>query len=177
MNQLRKSERLKNYKLKKLLFNKGCSFKNYPFKIFWYVILKEEYVYKKSSIVLASVPLDKSKAGFKQLQYDIAGNALPESAVFLFPAKAVFSASKRTINKATDRNQVKRMTKEAYRKNKKIFCSFLRKKALYCLVAFDYIGVQNPKQEDVENHLIASLQKLIKEIDLKIKEKSISKQK
>ncbi len=170
MNQLRKSERLKNYKLKKLLFNKGCSFKNYPFKIFWYVISKEKYVYKKSPIVLASVPLDRSKGGFKQLQYDIAGNTLPVSAAFLFPAKAVFSASKRTINKATDRNQVKRITKEAYRKNKKFFYSFLRQKALYCLVAFDYIGMQNPKQEDIENHLIVSLQKLIKEIDLKIKE-------
>lgn len=73
---LKKDDRLKSRKAIELLFAKGKSFSNYPFRILW---LNTE-----------------NETGLK----------------------AGFSASSKNFKKATDRNKIKRLMKEAYRLQK-----------------------------------------------------------
>ncbi len=136
--------------------------------VYWYVFSKNDFLYKNSPSTFAAAPLENNKPGFKKIHYDISGNVLPQSAVFIFPAKAIFTVSKKNVKNASDRNHIKRLVKEAYRKNKSSFYSFLKEKGLLCLVAFNYIGTQPPKQENIEKHLVVSLQNIIKEIKKKI---------
>lgn len=175
MNQLRKSERLNNFRLKQLVFNEGRSFKAFPFRIFWNCISQNTFVYKKSPAIIASAPINNIQSGYKKKHYDIAGGILPQNAVFLFPAKVIFSVSKKIINKASDRNYIKRLIRESYRKNKLFFYSFLKEKSIQCFLAIDYIGAPNPNQKEVEKHLVVSLQKLIKEIEKKTKRNNNTK--
>ncbi len=172
INQFRKSERLNNYKLKKDLFKNGNYFKKYPLKICWLVIEKEKFVYKTSPVLKASIPRCKKNRELKKTYYDITGNTLPQSAVFIFPAKVIFSLSGKTFKKATERNYIKRLIKEAYRKNKTFFYSFLKEKGLYCLIAFNYIGTHKPVQSEIEEALFLSLQFLIKKIESKTRDKN-----
>ncbi len=171
INRFSKSERLYNYKLKKLLFRSGKSFKVYPFRIHWHIISKENFLYKRSPEIKASIPWDERSYAYKKTQYDLAGNALPRSAVFFYPAKIIFSVPGKRIKKATDRNYIKRLVKEAYRKNKTFFYSFLRKKRLNVLATFSYIGSEKPDANQIEQKLLLSLQYLIEEIVSETKSK------
>ena len=165
MCQFHKSERLNNYKLKQLLFKKGSSFTEYPFKVFWYVIDNEDNIYSSITHIRTSIPWDKHKKHQGKKHYDILGNPVPQSAVFKFPAKTICTVSSKSIKKASYRNRIKRLIKEAYRKNKKFFYSFLKKKNVNCLTAFVYIGKHCPTQEEVEKKLIVSLQFIIDKIE------------
>lgn len=165
MCQFHKSERLNNYKLKQILFKKGCTFTVYPFKVFWYIIDDEKNIYDKPNYIKASIPWNKNKKIQCKKHYDVSGNLLPQSAVFNFPAKTICAVSSKSIKKASKRNRIKRLIKEAYRKNKKFFYSFLEKKNVICLIAFVYIGKHCPTQEELERKLIVSLQSIIDKIE------------
>ncbi len=163
MYQFRKSERLYNYKLKSILFRKGYHFKCFPFKVFWYSLSGESYKHKNTPAVWSSGHINKIEAGGINY-YDICGKKLPQSAVFYYPAKTIFSVSAKIIKKASARNYIRRLMKESYRKNKSSLYSFLEKEKLNCLIAFSYIGKQKPDQKEIEKKLVVSLQYLIKEI-------------
>ncbi len=69
---------------------------------------------------------------------------VPGSARFRYPAKFLVSVSRRTKASAVTRNRVKRVVKEAYRKNKSSFYSFLDKKQACCLLGMIYVGKEMP---------------------------------
>lgn len=83
-----------------------------------------------------------------------------------YPAKVLFSVSKRNFRKAVKRNQIKRLCREAYRKNKHILFDYLDNKAIGCNFSLVYVGRKQEAYSVVEKKIIASLNRLISEIEL-----------
>lgn len=93
------------------------------------------------------------------------GYAPPErmtiSKRFDYPAKCLIGASKRQLKKAVHRNRAKRLTKEAYRKNKSTLYAFLHTKDCVVLLALIYSAGKLLPYDVVENSLQDVLQRLI----------------
>lgn len=79
-----------------------------------------------------------------------------------FPAQVGFSVPKRFYKQATDRNRVKRLMREAYRKNKWPLYEHLLAKQLKVSLLFVFKGKTIPDQNTVNQAVITCLQKLIK---------------
>ena len=120
---LKKTDRLKSRKAIDIMFTKGKSFSNFPFRILWMNVDNE----------------DGLKAGF--------------------------SASTKNFKKATDRNKIKRLMREAYRlqKNDLDVQLSLNKKALN--VFFIYTGKEVPAYDLVFERMGNVLKRIIKLTD------------
>ncbi len=120
---LKKDDRLKSRKAIELLFAKGKSFSNYPFRILW---LNTE-----------------NETGLK----------------------AGFSASSKNFKKATDRNKIKRLMKEAYRlqKNDLQFQLSAGNKGMHLF--FIYTGKDVPAYELIFEKIGIVLKRIIKLVD------------
>jgi ribonuclease P protein component len=80
-----------------------------------------------------------------------------------YPAKAMVAVSCRNFKKAVDRNHIKRMMREAYRKNKEILYDALKdspKKMVFSLI---FIGKIKIPYKEIESKIILILQRLVKE--------------
>ncbi len=143
MYTFKKDERLGNYRLQSLLFNQGKAFFQYPFRIQYLFLTKEELH-----------------------QYFLCQQSDAASAVFQFPAKCLVSVSKRQIKKAVHRNKAKRLCREAYRKNKNTFYTFLKKKNYLAVLAFIYTADRILSYDDVEE----AVQKAINKLGEKLRE-------
>jgi ribonuclease P protein component len=91
----------------------------------------------------------------------------PEDACgsFPFPVKIMFPVPARNIRKATGRNRVRRLVKEAYRKNKSGFYTFLNNRHEVCLLALVYSIRQALPYGEIESKIRLSLQRLEKAIE------------
>ena len=120
---LKKTDRLKSRKAIDIMFTKGKSFSNYPFRILWMNVENE----------------DGLKAGF--------------------------SASTKNFKKATDRNKIKRLMREAYRlqKNDLAVQLSLNKKAIN--VFFIYTGKEVPTYNLIFEKMGNVLKRIIKLTD------------
>jgi ribonuclease P protein component len=120
---LKKEDRLKSRKAIDLLFSKGKSFSNFPFRICW------------------------------QLVDDEIG------------LKSGFTASSKNFKKATDRNRIKRLIREAYRlqKNNLQDTLILKNKGIHLF--FIYTGKEVPAYEVVFEKTGNVLKRIIKLID------------
>jgi len=78
------------------------------------------------------------------------------------PAQIVISVPKRSFKKAVDRNKLKRRTREAYRKNKKILYDHLSNKKV--LLMFIYTAKTILAYKEIEEKLILGLEQLNKKI-------------
>ena len=139
----RKNERLSNYRLKSLLFDKGDSFFHYPFRVIFLFANRDE--------AGALLPLKQH---------------LTMSETFQFPAKCLVAVSGKRVKKANKRNRIKRLTKEAYRKNKIPLYSLLEEKEMVCLLGLIYTAKHPIPYEEVEKSLTAimgALQEKIRE--------------
>ncbi len=125
MQTFKKNERLGNYRLRQLLFERGRRFFYYPFRVFYLCFPRDE------------------------LSMRLFGEYIPPSARFHYPAKVLVGTSRRSFARANQRNRVKRIVKEAYRKNKKDFYSFVDKKQARCLLGFIYVGREMPEYSDM----------------------------
>ena len=80
-----------------------------------------------------------------------------------FPVQVMFSATKKKFKKATDRNRIKRLMREAYRLNKQLLYEPLRAKGVPIIAAFIYTGQSLPQFEEVQDKIILTLQRLANE--------------
>lgn len=136
MQTLSKSERLGNFRLQKLLFSRGRSFFCHPFRVVYHVM----------------------DHGDKPVHEGDQPRVNP--ALFPFPVKTLFSVPARNIRKATDRNRVRRLMKESFRKNKSGLYTFLNNRHEVCLLALVYSVRQIPSYREMESKIRLSLQRL-----------------
>lgn len=143
MQTFKKNERLANYRLQSVLFSKGNSFFHFPFKVQWLCFPEND------QHLMCPAHATSGK-----------------NAVFHYPAKCMIAISKRHIKSAVKRNRVKRLTREAYRKNKNAFYTFLETGQLRAVVAFVYNAKDVMRYNDIEAAIRESLQRLQDKISL-----------
>lgn len=81
------------------------------------------------------------------------------------PGKILLSVSKRNFKKAVDRNRIKRLLREGYRKNKALLYAALDKKGIKLTVGIIFTGKAIPTCDEVEKKIIQTIHRLI--LDLK----------
>lgn len=79
------------------------------------------------------------------------------------PVQLAVSVPKKKFKKAVDRNYVKRLVREAYRRNKQELYSALGENGLKGLLLLVYAANTQPAYSDVETKIKLILQRLIKE--------------
>lgn len=134
-----KKERLCSFQHQKLLFTHGNVFFCYPFRV----------VYLK---LKTSNHPDPSDSHIYDPGYDMSLRA---------PVKCLISVPAKKFKRAVDRNLIKRLMREAYRKNKSAFYAFLEKEGYDCLLAFVYSGNQILSYAELESKITLSLYKLM----------------
>lgn len=120
---LKKEDRLKSRKAIDLLFTKGKSFSNFPFRICWQVVEDETGL------------------------------------------KAGFTASSKNFKKATDRNRIKRLIREAYRSQKNNLQEVIKNKNKGVHLFFIYTGKEVPDYEFIFEKTGNVLKRIIKLLD------------
>jgi len=78
--------------------------------------------------------------------------------------QAGFGAGSRHFKRAVDRNRIKRLSREAYRLQKKPLLQSLEEKRLSLAVFFIYTGRELPDYVTVTEKIGVALQKLIREL-------------
>lgn len=76
------------------------------------------------------------------------------------PVQVLISVSKRNFKKAVDRNHLKRLIREAYRKNKHIIYPVLNEKEDYIHLGFIYVAKEELSYKEVEKAIILCLRKV-----------------
>jgi ribonuclease P protein component len=82
-----------------------------------------------------------------------------------FPAKVMIAVSARNFRKAVDRNRIKRLIREAYRKNKYILYDAMQNSPEKCAFMLLYNGKDIIPFKDIELKIILILQRLVKEYE------------
>ena len=85
---------------------------------------------------------------------------LPLDVQNAFPAQVVISVPKRSFKKAVDRNRIKRLIKEAYRKNKNALYDTLNGKQKKIAFIIAYTAKEELPYAEIESKLIITLQRL-----------------
>lgn len=89
---------------------------------------------------------------------------LPTTLSGPYPAQVAISVPKKRFKKATDRNRVKRLIREAYRKNKtELLYSFLTAHGYSCALMIVYSSNDIFTAAEIESKLINALIRLTKE--------------
>lgn len=78
-----------------------------------------------------------------------------------YPVQALFTAPKRRFSRAHDRNRIKRLMKEVYRKEKQILYDHLNNKNEKLALAFIFTGNRIPDYNYVEQKLKYLIRQLI----------------
>ena len=85
---------------------------------------------------------------------------LPLDVQNAFPAQVVISVPKRSFKKAVDRNRIKRLIKEAYRKHKSALYDTLNGKQKKITFIIAYTAKEELPYAEIESKLIITLQRL-----------------
>ena len=78
------------------------------------------------------------------------------------PAQIAFSVPKRIFKRAVDRNRMKRLMRESYRKNKADLYPFLSDKNLQCALLLYYSGKELISYQETEEKIKLILQRFAK---------------
>jgi len=92
-------------------------------------------------------------------------NWVPESQEQKFPARVLIGVSRKNFRKAVERNQVKRVIREAYRKNKYILYDYLEEREISCNFSIIFIGRSKPDHSVAEKKIIDIIKRLISELE------------
>ena len=79
------------------------------------------------------------------------------------PAQILITVPKRSFKKAVDRNRVKRLVRESYRKNKKVLNDNLIRDNINLILGLVYVGETILSYQEIERKLILILQRLIEQ--------------
>lgn len=77
-----------------------------------------------------------------------------------FPVQVLISVSKRNFKNAVDRNRVKRLVREAFRKNKEILYEKRKNEEKLLLLGLIFTGKTIPEYAEIEQKIILILQRL-----------------
>ncbi len=77
-----------------------------------------------------------------------------------FPAQVMMSVAKKRYPRAVDRNRIKRLMREAYRKNKHTLYTALNEQNKKLALMLIYIGAELPEYKLTEDKIILILQRL-----------------
>ncbi len=78
------------------------------------------------------------------------------------PVQLLITVPKKFIRHATERNRLKRLFREAYRKRKQVLFEYLVEKHEGCLIAFIYTGRELIEYSQMEGIILLALQQIIK---------------
>lgn len=81
------------------------------------------------------------------------------------PAQVLIGVSKKRFKRAPHRNRIKRLMREAYRKNKHIIYPLLDNNDEQMAIAINYIGKKMPTYEETEQKIIILLQRLARDYE------------
>lgn len=137
-----RNERLCDFHLRQMLFTRGKTFFCYPFRVVYLKLSRD-----KVPVIPVAVNRGQSR-----------------NELFDYPAKCMVTVPTRRFKKAVDRNLIKRRFREAYRKNKSDFYSFLDREGYNCLLAFIYTGSQIVSFAEMDSKITVSLQKLMENL-------------
>lgn len=89
-----------------------------------------------------------------------------EQTVFLesYPAQVLFTISKRRFRRAVDRNRLKRLMREGYRKNKHELYQALQEPKVNLALGFLYTGKEILPYNEIETKIKAAIKRLKQEI-------------
>jgi ribonuclease P protein component len=79
-----------------------------------------------------------------------------------FPVLVLVSVSKRNFKNAVDRNRIKRLVREAYRKNKEIIYKERKSQKSLLLLGLIFTGKTIPEYAEIEQKIILILHRLNK---------------
>jgi len=82
-----------------------------------------------------------------------------------FPAKVLFTISKRKFKLATDRNKLKRLMREGYRKQKYLLYKNLSSKKIKTGIAYIYTAKEMLPYQEIEKKIKTSIVRLKQDID------------
>lgn len=82
------------------------------------------------------------------------------------PAQVMITVSRKSFRKASSRNYVRRLVREAYRLNKQHLYDVLNKNEAQCAIAIIYTGKTIPEFKTVRQKIIEIIDRLIHEISL-----------
>ncbi|HTB06718.1 MAG TPA: ribonuclease P protein component [Bacteroidia bacterium] len=80
--------------------------------------------------------------------------------------RAAFSVPKRNFKRAVDRNLLKRRMREAHRKHKSLLNDVIKGNK-QCNMMYIYMSRSIASYEEIESKLVLTLQRVIKELDVK----------
>jgi ribonuclease P protein component len=82
-----------------------------------------------------------------------------------YPARVLIGVSSKNFKKAVDRNHLKRLSREAYRKNKYFIYEYLEDRGIACNFSLIYIGKKQEEYSVIEKKIITLLKRLISELE------------
>jgi len=137
---LSKNDKLKSAKVIEQLFKEGKSFSVFPFRVLYL------YLEAPASSTLQATSI-QTEAG---------------ASVYL---QTAFSVSKKYFKKATDRNRVKRLMREAWRLQQNILKTRMKEEHKHLSVFIIYTGNELPGHELVFKKITTVIKKLVKTCD------------
>lgn len=99
-------------------------------------------------------------SGEKIFEYPLLMRWKKDSLSTAYPVQLLVSVSKKQFKKATDRVRIKRLLREAYRKNKLLLYDKLEENQEQLLIAIVYTGKKMPAYKEIEEKIIILLQRL-----------------